>query len=401
MRKSWIVVCLFNFLIAGLMGLLMRLTNVIPQNFDYAKLIHAHSHTAMLGWVYMMIYCFFLHHFVPPEKKKNYNTLFWLTQISVTGMMISFPLQGYAMISITFSSLHILCSYIFGYRIWRDNNVTFLPVKRLLSTSLLFMLMSTLGAWSLGIIVNFVGKESNLYKTAIQFFLHFQFNGWFVFAVLSIFFSIIYKQGIFLSDKLFRPFYYYLTLSAILTFALPISWHFSHQGFVYINAVGLTLQIASAIYFIIMMRRRWQEIIKNNTSVAKWLLIISMISLLTKTIMQSMTVFPEFAEASQTVRNFTIGFIHLGMLGLINGFLFFFLAQGQFIGSKNTYWKTGMLVFYIGFLLTELILFFQGLLNFLKIPMVREYPEILFVASLLLPAGLVFILISLFSRKSV
>ena len=110
MPKNLVVTCLVNFLIAALMGLVLRYAFIGELNFNYRFLTHAHSHVAMLGWVYLMIYVLFVHYFVP-EKKPVFTRLFWLTQLAVVGMMLSFPLQGYAAISILFSTLHIFCSY--------------------------------------------------------------------------------------------------------------------------------------------------------------------------------------------------------------------------------------------------------------------------------------------------
>src|SRR5690606_29378477 len=121
----------------------------------------------------------------------------------------------------------IVLSYVFCYRIWKDNNAVFLPVKLLLHSALAFMILSTLGAWSLGIITNIEGKDSPLYLTAIQFFLHFQFNGWFVFGVLAILCNVIFQREIQPNRRLFKLFYFSLLVSTIVTFALPLSWHFS------------------------------------------------------------------------------------------------------------------------------------------------------------------------------
>ena len=143
MKKHWILVCLINFFIASLMGLLLRLLYVIPVewiNFQY--LLHGHSHVAMLGWVYLMLYSLIIHVFISKEvqKKPVYHRLFWITQIAVLGMMVRFPIEGYAMFSIAFSTLHILCSYYFCWLIWTNAQSTSLPEKLLLRAALFFMI---------------------------------------------------------------------------------------------------------------------------------------------------------------------------------------------------------------------------------------------------------------------
>lgn len=83
-------------------------------NFKY--FLHAHSHTAFLGWIFNAFYAVFIVAFVPAQKQTSfsYRLLFWLLQVAVLGMLFSFPVQGYAAVSITFSTLHIFLSYWFA-----------------------------------------------------------------------------------------------------------------------------------------------------------------------------------------------------------------------------------------------------------------------------------------------
>ena len=160
MKKSWLIVCFINFFIASLMGLLLRLMYVAPVKWvNFPFLMHGHSHTAMLGWVYLMLYGLIVHCFIPKESQKKliYNRLFWVTQITVLGMMINFPIQGYALFSISFSTLHIFCSYYFCRLVWKDAQPATLPEKQLLKTALFFMVFSTLGVWCLGPAVGLLG----------------------------------------------------------------------------------------------------------------------------------------------------------------------------------------------------------------------------------------------------
>jgi len=190
MHKKLILVCLINFFVAAMMGLALRFSFLGDIGINYRFLTHAHSHVAMLGWVYLMLYMLIIHYFVP-NKKAVYNWLFWLTELAVVGMMVSFPIQGYAAISISFSTLHILCSYYFVYLIWKHHKTQSLATGRLLRASLLFMLLSTLGVWCLAPAVTMFGQASAFYQIAIQVFLHFQFNGWFLLAVIALFFSFV------------------------------------------------------------------------------------------------------------------------------------------------------------------------------------------------------------------
>ena len=116
MRKHWLLICFINFFIAASMGLVLRFVAIFPvPNINYQFLLHGHSHVAMLGWVYLMIYSLIVHFFIPKTAQQNpiYNRLFWLTEIAVIGMMFRFPVEGYALFSIIFSTLHIFLQLLF------------------------------------------------------------------------------------------------------------------------------------------------------------------------------------------------------------------------------------------------------------------------------------------------
>jgi hypothetical protein len=400
MRKSWILVCFVNFFIASLMGLLLRWMYVAPiEGVNFQFLMHGHSHVAMLGWVYLMLYCLIFHLFVPKEaqQKPIYNRLFWVTEIAVVGMMIDFPAQGYAFASILFSTLHIFCSYYFCYLIWKDAKPVTFPEKRMLQTALFFMLFSTLGVWCLGPAVGIMGKASAFYQIAIQFFLHFQFNGWFMFAVLALFFK---QSKINIDEKKFRLCYNLFATATVLTLALPVSWSLSNPVFYWINVIGIVFQLFSAVLFIQLIRSQFQTFFAPLPSLEKTVYGFALFSLALKVIIQLVVLVPELAQVSHEIRNFVIGYIHLTMLGIITGFLFGFAFQNHFLNSKNTIQKWGINIFLLGFVATEILLFLQGIWLFLNKGSFPDYYQNLFLSSICLPVGLSMLTIGIFKLKS-
>lgn len=400
MRKSWILVCFVNFFIASLMGLLLRWMYVAPlEGVNFQFLMHGHSHVAMLGWVYLMLYCLIFHFFVSKENQQKpiYNRLFWVTETAVIGMMIDFPAQGYAFASILFSTLHIFCSYYFCYLIWKDVKPVTFPEKRMLRTALFFMLFSTLGVWCLGPAVGLMGKASAFYQIAIQFFLHFQFNGWFLFAVLALFFK---QSKITIDEKKFSLFYNLFVISTVLTLALPVSWSLSNSIFYWINVVGVVLQLFSAVLFIQLIRPQFQTFFAPLPSLVKTVYRFTLFSLALKIIIQLVVLIPELAQVSHQIRNFVIGYIHLTMLGIITGFLFGFAFQNSFLNSKNTIQKWGTTLFLLGFVTTEILLFLQGIWLLLNKGSFPDYYQNLFLSSIFLPTGLLLLLIGIFKLKS-
>ncbi|HRN99323.1 MAG TPA: hypothetical protein PLA69_08450, partial [Flavobacterium sp.] len=94
------------------------------------------------------------------------------------------------------------------------------------------------------------------------------------------------------------------------------------------------------------------------------------------------------------VRQFTIGFIHLCMLGVVTGMILFFLD-----GFRRLGWM-GIAVLCAGFLTTELLLFVQGASAWFGVGGVAYYPQLMLIASLAFPAGLVLMLIDATRVKS-
>jgi len=399
MKKSWLLCTFANFFIASLMGLLLRWMYVAPiEGVNFQFLMHGHSHVAMLGWVYMMLYCLIFYSFIPEkaQEKPIYNKLFWVTEIAVIGMMIDFPAQGYAFASILFSTLHIFCSYWFCYLVWKDTKSISFPEKKMLHTALFFMLLSTVGVWCLGPAVGLAGKASPVYQIAIQFFLHFQFNGWFQFAVLALFFK---QAKLVFDEKKFSLIYNLFVSATVLTLALPVSWSLSNPIFHWINAIGVLLQLASAVLFIQAVRPQLKAFFSNLPALVKTVYGFALFSLALKIIIQLVVLVPELAQVSHQIRNFVIGYIHLTMLGIISGFLFGFAFQNSFLNPKSFIQKWGMNLFLFGFVATEILLFLQGLWLFLNKGSFPDYYLNLFLVSIFLPTGLFMLTISISKLK--
>ncbi|GAA3601231.1 hypothetical protein Q4Q39_12655 [Flavivirga amylovorans] len=395
MPKKLVITCLINFLIAALMGLILRYTHVNSMSLNYRFLTHAHSHVAMLGWVYLMLFTGIVHYFVP-EKKPVYSRLFWVTEFAVVGMMIGFPLQGYAAVSISFSTLHIFCSYYFVYLIWKHQKTGSLVTRYLLKASLLFMLLSTVGIWCLGPAVSMLGQASAFYQIAIQFFLHFQFNGWFLIAVFAILFRVLKIQNYEGSRYFFRL----LIVSTVLNLALPVKWFVDYKVLLYINAVGVSLQMMMIFYFLKLTYPKLRILYKKQSKLINFTLSFSMFCLVIKTALSLVTLIPEFSTVVYEHRNFIIGFIHLVMLGVISGFLFAYILQSPLV-TFNRVLNIGIITFGLGFILTELILGIQGCMFYFGKGLLPSYHKLLFLFSLLLPLGIVFILINVIRTKQV
>ncbi|MFC0777978.1 hypothetical protein [Flavobacterium sp. HJSW_4] len=398
-QKSWILCCFFNFLIACVFGLLMRFMYLFPLDFlNYSFLLHAHSHVAILGWVYMIVFVLVVHFFIPKEKSQKpiYNRLFWLTEFSVIGMIIAFPIQGYALFSIVFSTMHILLSYIFCRLVWKDCSKDKSPSQRLLLVSILFMILSTFGVWCLGPAVSTLGKQSAFYQIAIQFFLHFQFNGWFILAILALFLKQFQDK---IDEVKFKKFYFLMIVSTVLTVCFPVRWFIEKDILSYINALGVLFQLGAFIYFYKMLKPQIHHFKSTLDKTTKIVYSLALCSLFLKVGIQLLTIFPNLAEVSHQIRNFVIGFIHLTTLGIITGFLFGIILQNKMLSANSSTLKIGVKCFISGYILTEVLLFLQGWFFFFGEGSIPGYFQSILIFSILLVLGLILIMLSMIKLK--
>ena len=387
MRSSWVLISLLNFIIASIMGVLLRYVFVaeIPW-MDYRNMLHGHSHVAMLGWVYLILFALLVDVFVPRAKQSSpfYNRLFWFTQFTVLGMMVSFPIQGYGAVSISFSTLHIIASYLFVWRIWKDLDIQSDQVRLMVKSSLIFLLISTIGIWAMGPVMALQLRSDPLYIIVVQFYLHFQFNGWFALAVLALFIHLLNRWGIHFQNRHFYSFFYIYIGGLVLTFFQVLHWAYLEHYMYIINAAGVVLQVLSFVVLLYPIRARLFHKLTEKSGTVKWLLGFGMVSLMIKVTMQAALVLPEVMEISTTIRQFMVGYIHLTMLGFITGIILLLLYVRE-VAVINT---AGIYVFSIGYIMTEAILFLQGIFFWGRWGALPYYHEVLLGFSLLLPLGL-------------
>ena len=116
---------------------------------------------------------------------------------------------------------------------------------------------------------------------------------------------------------------------------------------------------------------------------------------------QSSTAITELAIASHAIRNFTVGFIHLAMIGVVNSFLFAFITQTSLYGSKNKLADTGIMIFLLGFTAMEYLLFSEGLNLFIGNGYHTFYYTAILIATVFIGIGLLLFLSGLLNQKTV
>lgn len=400
-KRIWLVVALLNFLMAAGMGALLRMAFVVEIPWvKYQYLLHAHSHVAMLGWIYLALFALLVHAFVPEGKSlQRYNYLFWLTQMSVIGMLLSFPVQGYGSVSIAFSTLHILLSYVFIRWMWKDMGQKRTFSRLLLKTALLFQLFSTLGVWLMGPIMASPLRQSSFYYLSVQFYLHFQFNGWFIIALFALLFKVLEDQGITTPRVRQQQFYLPLLIAVFLTYALVVVWATQIKSILWINSIGSIAQLIALVAIIRLLRpvyRNWRALFPSWSG---YLLFTAALCWGLKVLLQTLVILPAVAEAGYTIRNYIIGFIHLMLLGVVTLFVLGYALREGLLSDRQRSVRVGAGLIVAGFTGSELLLLLQGSLQWMQAGFLPFYYESLFGVSALIPVGLL-LMVFAFRRSS-
>ncbi|QAA83179.1 hypothetical protein EI546_05680 [Aequorivita sp. H23M31] len=385
--KKHIVIALFYFLIVSLMGILLRFYVVTPLPINHKFLLHAHSHTALLGWVYLglttLIYRIFLQ---SADKPKLYSRIFYVTNISILGMIITFPIQGYALFSIIFSTLFLFASYWFAWFAMK-----YVPEHfktrfswRLIKIALWYLVFSSIGPWAIGGVMSTLGPTSIWYKTSIYFYLHFQYNAWFILGLLGILFFFFEEKGVQFNPQNLKSFLYLFNFGGIATFFLSALWFQPPKIFYVLGGIGAVVQMLafSDLYGII---KPGFPIIKREFGQYSWLFLkIAFVLMGVKLLMQLISAHPYMANLAYRLKDFVIGYLHLVFLGIIITTLIAFLKYFKLLKlSKSFVW-----LFLIAFATTEILIFYKATAFWIGLPFFAEYYIFLAVLSCLFPVAI-------------
>lgn len=348
------------WVIAGAMGVLLRLQLLHPISFiTYPYLLHGHSHVVLLGWTFNALFLAITASFLPPAPSNGYRWAWILFQVAVLGMLVFFPIQGYAAGSIAFSTLHVFVSYYLALRLWADTNKDKSLSARLLGWGLFFLVFSTLGPYALGILKAKQLQETIWYNLAIYFYLHYLYNGWFALGCLALLFRGLERGQLMPPARAANRFLVAIVSSAAGTVALSALW--THPP-IWVWVIGVffgLLQLVAGGWLIGWLWRHRDilaaRLLPQSLALGK----LALISVALKLIIQALSALPWAAEWAYLQRHLVIAYLHLVFIGVITFVLLAWAVQHQKIQLSNL--ALTCLVLFFG--LTELGLVLESLLQ--------------------------------------
>jgi hypothetical protein len=374
--QKWIRIAFINLLIVAFLGVIMRYKIAYYLPFiEQKNFLHAHSHFAFTGWVthiLMVLMWGYLYNYLPEESLKNYKWLVIANLVAAYGMLVSFPWEGYGIISIIFSTLSILISYLFAIIFWKDLNKIKVKIisKYWFKAALLFNVLSSCGAFFLSYMMANKILHADWFLASTYYFLHFQYNGWFFFACMGLFSEWLKENMSFATQQ--KTFWLF-ALACIPAYFLSALW-LPIPNWVYILVVlAAALQMAGWILILRSIFVKKAGFFKNISRQTKWLFILPAIALSIKFLLQLGSVIPAISKLAFGFRPVVIGYLHLMFLGVISIFIIGYCKMKQFIFT-NKIAETGIIIFVCGIISNELLLMVQGLsyMNYITVPYVNE-----------------------------
>lgn len=385
--KKHAIIALFFFLAAASLGLLLRYFAVSSIDFEYRYVVHAHSHVALLGWVYFALITLIGHYFLQDSiPKKIYMRILGFTMITVIGMMVTFPFTGYALFSIIFSTLFLFASYFYAWAFFKftpkDHKKS--PAYKTMKYAVIYLLISSIGPWTIGVVMATLGPESVWYRTSIYFYLHIQYNAWMILGVIGIFLKVLENHDIRIDKRLFKRFLITFNIGIILTFFISILFTEPHVSTYVLSVIGSLIQLLSFYLLFKFIRLYYRDIGIVLGKIPWQLMRWTFLLLLVKMLMQLVGSFQYTADLITNNTYLTIGFLHWVFLGVVSMGLLALLQKAKLIRLNSL----SIRLYVLGFTLTEMVIFYKPAERILGFPYLPQYDWLLFLASILMVLGI-------------
>jgi hypothetical protein len=381
----WLKFSIVNLFLVALLGMLMRYK--IGYDFPFLvqkHLLHSHSHFAFAGWIshtLMVLMVYFMKNKTTTIALPKYTWLIIANLVCSYGMLIFFIIQGYAFWSILFSTLSIFVSYFFAYYFIKDlKYIKGETSKNWYNGALFFYVISSFGTFFLAYTVASKDFMFNPYLASIYYYLHFQYNGWFLFACIGLLADYLKLNEA--ENKVFNTSYRWLFASTLVTYVLSVLWLKIPTWLYVITVIFSVIQLVVWMNMFLLISRKKGGILKQQPVFLQYFLKFAGLCLTLKFTFQLLSVIPSLSQFVFGVRSIIIAYLHLILLAIFSLFLLYYIYANKFL-TLNKSIKIGLIFFAIGIFLNEFILAIQGMsaFGYILIPKINTF---LFGAALVL-----------------
>lgn len=368
--EFWLKLCVFNFFMVSVVGVMMRYNVVFSlSGFNHKYMQESHSHFAFYGWVAACIYLFVSDYLSKVPQKINlekYQYLMVANQIGSYGMLITFLWGGYFWLSIVFSAISLFTGFAFFIFLWLDTQRIHQPEIIWLRTGAFFATLSSIGIFGLAYFSSRKEEFDVLFRASTYLYLHYQYNGFFLFSCVGLLFISLKKREIIISEKLNKSIYYLLLVGCFFGYGLSILWiDMPNIVYAFFTIISL-LQLFGAFQLGLFV---WQNSNKLSKyfQIQKVLLATVGIAFLMKFILQSASAIPMLGLYAFSNINIVIAYLHLILLMGISLFMIWKMLDLDYF-KMNRILRISVYIMVFGIVLNEVILSLAGIFSVALIP---------------------------------
>ena len=393
----WLRFSVFNFLIVAVLGVLMRykIAYSLPI-VDQKHVQEAHSHFAFYGWITQIIYVLiirYLHGILSQQQLKKYHTLLVINAIAAFVMIPSFIYNGYYWASIAASTAALLTSFAFFFFLLRDLKGKQDLVKPWFIGGLFFAVISSVGVFGLSYMMSSGNMTQNLYLASTYYYLHFQYNGFFIFTCIGLLFHSLREIGAEISEKDNKMIFWLMFVGCVIGFGLSVLWMKMPLWIFIVIILGTIAQTIGAVKLYLVLKKNWPKLVLNFSALQRFVLMYVGFAFFAKIVLQLGSTIPVLSQFAFGFRNVVIAYLHLILLMCVSAFLINqILATNVFKMTKPV--TTGLKLLLLGIFLNEAVLGLMGIFS-IKYISIPYTPQILLAVSLLMLVSLGIILFNL------
>ncbi len=362
MNRFWLHILLLFFVTVASIGIVLRgLLGGYFSGLNYQFILHSHSHTAFIGWIFQALFFSLVSLYLPEKvvRQRRYNKLFAVFVLLSALMAIAFWQQGYAAFSIALSSIFQVASYVFAWRLWRDGQQHQTAKHsyswKFVQLALACLVVSTFGPWALAVISANGLQGTDLYPMAIYFYMHFQMNGWFVFGVLAIILFVWENKFGAIHSAATEWAYTLLGVAVFPAYVLSI-YHLVHKPLMF--GIGLVSALTQVLGVALLVHHLFRHA-QGNMFMKFWPRLLGSLAIFAlglKFILQVFSILPGLEELAFHNRGVVIAYLHLVAIGFASFGLLAGLGERNFLKLQSLPAQAGISLLLLGFVVTELVL---------------------------------------------
>ena len=400
-RTFWLKFSVFNFFLVALLGVIMRYKIQFSFPFlDQKHLQEAHSHFAFYGWITNVLYVLIVHYISkvnPLVKLRKYEYLIVINLAASFAMLGTFIYGGYFWASIVASTTALLASFVFCYFFVVDARKIQDTSKIWFLAGLFFAVISSVGVFNLAYMMSSKNINQDLYLASEYYFLHFQYNGFFIFSCIGLLLYSMKEAGSPISAKKNKLLFWLMFFGCLIGVGLSFLWMKLPAMIFAVIVLGTLGQTAGAIILYGFVKKSWTNLVLKWSPMHRFVLLFVGFAFAVKIALQLGSNIPAVNQFAFGFRNVVIAYLHLVLLMCIATFLVNQILATNFFTISKTL-LLGLKLFLLGIFLNELLLGLMGIfsIKYISIPYANHF---LLYISLLIFVALLIIFINLKTKK--